>query len=160
MKVIKLITDEKEFLRCTDVIRESFLTVAKEFDLTPDNAPTNPAFMTYEKLKESAAKGMELFGLYDEGCIAIERSKEDSVFFIERLAVLPVWRHNGYGRMLMDHAFVEIINRGGMKASIGIINENIVLKKWYEDYGFKETGIRKFDHLPFTVCFMEKNVTG
>ena len=45
--------------------------------------------------------------------------------------------------------------KGAKKLSIGIIYEQKVLKDWYKDIGFRETGIRKFEHLPFTVGFME-----
>ena len=32
------------------------------------------------------------------------------------------------------------------------------LKSWYRRRGFHETGKREFKHLPFVVCFMEKNL--
>ena len=34
----------------------------------------------------------------------------------------------------------------------------ILLKNWYMSYGFRETGTKAFPHLPFTVCFMEKEI--
>jgi hypothetical protein len=46
----------------------------------------------------------------------------------------------------------------GVKVSIGIINENTILKKWYADYGFIETAIKEYSHLPFNVCLMEKSI--
>jgi len=81
-----------------------------------------------------------------------------AVFIMEKLAVIPGCRHKGYGRRLMDFAADYIGAKGGNKISIGVINENQVLKKWYIDYGFKEIGIKKFSHLPFEVCFMEKEI--
>jgi ribosomal protein S18 acetylase RimI-like enzyme len=77
---------------------------------------------------------------------------------MERLAVVPEHRHNGYGKELTDFVFKYASSQGGKKVSIGIINENIELKDWYTEYGFTETSIRKYDHLPFTVCFMEKRI--
>ena len=38
---------------------------------------------------------------------------------------------------------------------IGIIEENVRLRAWYEGLGFVHTGTRVFAHLPFTVGFME-----
>ena len=32
------------------------------------------------------------------------------------------------------------------------------LVRWYERHGFGITGTRKFAHLPFVVCFMERRV--
>jgi hypothetical protein len=39
----------------------------------------------------------------------------------------------------------------GKVVSIGIINDNEMLKDCYRKYGFEETGLRKFEHLSFTV---------
>lgn len=41
------------------------------------------------------------------------------------------------------------------KIKIGIVEENTILKEWYEKIGFVHTGTKKFEHLPFTVGFME-----
>jgi len=149
-----------EILKAAGVLRESFLTVANEFNFTEKNAPTNAAFITSEKLKESINNGVRLFGLYYNkkliGTIGIEKSKEnDQVYYLERLAVLPSYRHSGYGKRLMDLGFKEIKKKNGVRVSIGIINENIRLKEWYNEYGFREVMIKEYNHLPFKVCFME-----
>jgi ribosomal protein S18 acetylase RimI-like enzyme len=34
--------------------------------------------------------------------------------------------------------------------------ENTRLKRWYEGYGFRETAVKKYPHLPFTVCEMDR----
>jgi ribosomal protein S18 acetylase RimI-like enzyme len=141
-----------------EVIRHSFMTVAVEFGLTPDNAPTNPAFLTTEALKIAMHGTTDFFvAVMDNhiiGCVAIEQGKVDGEFYVERLAVLPEFRHQGIGRQLLDHAADEIRQIGGTTMSIGIINENTILKDWYLHYGFIENGKRQFPHLPFTVCFM------
>lgn len=54
-------------------------------------------------------------------------------------------------------AYCRSTGTGG-SVSIGIINENRVLKNWYIEYRFAETGTRKSSHLPFEVCFLEKEV--
>jgi ribosomal protein S18 acetylase RimI-like enzyme len=154
---------EKEITTCVEVICRSFQTVAAEFGITRENAPTNPAFMTLERIQGAAAKGAVFFGAFPgkvmEGCVAVEPSHDDPrIFYIERLAVLPESRHKGLGRMLMSHAEAFIKERGGATASIGLMNENTALKNWYLSLGFMETRIQKFPHMPFTVCFMEKRL--
>jgi len=146
-----------------NVITASVLTVAREFNLTEENAPSNPAFLTYGALEDSMRNGLAMYGYFDgstlAGCVGIEASrKEPGAFYIERLAVLPEQRHRGLGRKLLDCACSEIRRRGGSAAAIGIINENTVLKEWYRDYGFSEVAIRRFARLPFDVCFMEKRL--
>ncbi len=161
--MIKEISFDRDIMRCTRVIQRSFKTVADEFALTKHNAPTNPAFITFKKLKQSINEGMKLFGLVKEkqliGCIAVERSQKDErIFFIERLAVLPEARHQGYGTKLLDFAFAYLKSRHAKTVSIGIIAENNILKKWYITYGFIVIAVKKLNHLPFTVCFLEKAI--
>lgn len=38
---------------------------------------------------------------------------------------------------------------------ITIVEENTVLRPWYEKYGFIHTGVRAYPDLPFTVGHME-----
>ena len=81
-----------------------------------------------------------------------------NIFYIElnNLAVLPEYRHLGIGKELVDYAIAYSKNTiGANKISIGIIEENSVLKECYEKIGFVHTGTQKFEHLPFTVGFME-----
>ncbi len=73
---------------------------------------------------------------------------------------MPEYRHKGLGTRLLDYAREQVGEMGGKRISIGIIEENAVLKNWYLAYGFKPTGTRKFEHLPFTVGFMELEITG
>lgn len=159
--IIEITTDEQR-KEVTQIIREANATVARELNLTKENAPTNPAFITYEALTESLNKGLAMYGFYEDkklvGCVGIEDPKRDDTFYIERLAVLPEYRHKSIGRRLMDYAFEKIKSYNGKTVSIGIIDENTVLKGWYKEYGFEETGTKKFDHLPFTVCFLQKKV--
>lgn len=146
---------------CAGVIRNAFITVVDEFHLTRENAPTNPAFLGADALEKMRDKGAVMFGAYEgEHCIGFVAAQEanEGTFYMERLAVLPEYRHEGIGRKLMDTVFDYVRENGGKKVSIGIINENTKLKNWYLQYGFAETAVKHFDHLPFEVCFMEKAI--
>ncbi len=143
---------------CTDVIRTSFRTVAIEFDFTENNNPTNGAFITSGKLHEEYDRGVSMYGLFEDsimvGFVAIE-NKDDKTFYMEKLAVLPEKRHMGYGKKLVEFVKEKVRQLGGEKISVGIINENIRLKKWYVKNMFTCTSTKKFPHLSFTVAFME-----
>ncbi|EHQ91164.1 GNAT family N-acetyltransferase [Desulfosporosinus youngiae] len=157
---IKEITTEESLANSLKVIKDSFITVARQLSLTEENCPSNPAFTNLENLKKMKDKDIRMFGLFEKGnqigFVAIE--KTDDIFYIERLSVLPGYRHKGYGKLLIDFVFNYVKAQGAKKVSIGIINENSVLKNWYIMYGFNETGLKRYEHLPFTVCFMEKIV--
>lgn len=143
---------------CLDVIHKSFATVAEEFGLTRENCPKHTSFMIIETLKEQFDAGDPMFAIYDTGKIVGYFSLsyfENGIFDLLNLAVLPEYRHKGYGKQLLDYAKGKVRENGGRKITIGIIEENAVLKEWYLKNGFIHTGTKKFDHLPFTVGFME-----
>jgi len=146
-----------------EVIRRSFQSVADEFGITRENAPTNPAFITSELLRSSIDAGVRFFCALNNGkivgCIAIQYSGENALYYLERVAVVPELRHGGIGAQLVDYALKKIAEAGGCRVSIGIINENLRIKQWYASLGFIESSLKKFDHLPFTVCFMERMIT-
>lgn len=142
------------------VVREAFGTVAAQFGWTEETVPGNTAFTTVQKLAGLRGKGVRFFGLTvggePGGFIALEDGGKGT-FYIERVAVLPRHRHGGLGRRLMEHAMAAARAAGAAKISIGVVDEHTVLKRWYEGQGFRETGRKRFPHLPFTVCFMERS---
>ncbi len=58
----------------------------------------------------------------------------------------------------MKHAFQIAQELGCNKVNIGIVEENQVLRKWYEEFGFVHMGTQKFDFFPFTCGYMEKDL--
>jgi ribosomal protein S18 acetylase RimI-like enzyme len=159
---IREIGSENELRNSVRVIRSAFKTVALEFNLTRENSPTHPSFITTGRLREDRNKGVKYFGLFlgdrQAGFVAVEKA-DANLYYVERLAVLPEYRHRGYGVQLMEFAFEYIRANGGTKVSIGIINEQTILKNWYKGLGFEEILTREFAHLPFTVCFMEREIS-
>ena len=145
------------------MIRKSFSTVAREFGLTRANCPSHPAFVPVAKLRELQSNGVKFFGVYlngeEVGFVAIEKNSSKSVYFMEKLAVVPLLRHRGYGRHLVEFTINYVKDQGGKKLSIAVIDEHTILKEWYKKLGFKEIETKKFKHLPFTVCYMEKKIT-
>ena len=140
------------------IIRRAFRTVAEEMDFTEENAPTHPSFMTVPRLEDTRRKGAIFWGLFinnqQAGFVAVEKTN-DGKYCMERLAVLPEFRHRGNGKVLVDTAISYARSQGGKKLYIGMVNEHTVLKNWYLAMGFKEISVQKFEHLPFTVAFME-----
>ncbi len=84
--------------------------------------------------------------------------KDEGIFELNRLAILPEWRHFGYGKKLLDFCKAKVRELGGNKITLDIIEENTRLRDWYAANGFIHTGTRKFAHLPFTTGHMEWRV--
>ena len=79
-------------------------------------------------------------------------------FELNNLSVLPAFRHKGIGHRLLEDCFRRVSSLGGRTIKIGIVEENTVLRKWYEHYGFEHVNSQKFDFFPFTCGYMEKQL--
>ena len=155
------IAPEQDLSAIVRVLNLSHGTIAEDFNFTKEDNPTNNAFIDEKTLREQLNNGIELYGLKMNnrlvGCIAIEKSKrEPGTYYIEKVSVLPEFRHQGIGVRLMDFATAKIKDAGGQIISIALIDSNTKLKEWYLSQGFIETGFKDFEHLPFRVCFMRK----
>jgi ribosomal protein S18 acetylase RimI-like enzyme len=161
MVEIREITDEEELGRSVPIIRQAFSTVAAEFNITQENNPTHASFITLERLLERGQRA-RFFGLYannlQAGFVAIEEGPEGT-YYMEWLAVPPGLRHRGYGRQLVIFVLDYVKKNCGTRVSLGMIDGHTILKEWYKSLGFVQTGTKKFERLPFLVCFMEKAVS-
>lgn len=147
-----------ELQTCLDVIHQSFRTVADQFGLTKENCPKHTSFIPLSFLETQKNWGWNMYALYAGKIIIgyMSLSKEsDNAFELHNLAVLPEYRHNGFGKLLLDHAKDVVKSLGGNVIKIGIIEESTVLKNWYIANGFVHTGTKKFNHLPFTSGYLE-----
>ena len=143
---------------CLEIIHRSFKTVAEEFNLTKDNCPNHTAFMPIDKLIRQFESGTDIFLYQHNGEYAGYFSLVNNGGSVElnNLSVLPEFRHLGIGKEMVEYAKDYVIkNTSAKKINIGIIEDNTILKDWYETLGFIHTGTKKFDSLPFTVGFME-----
>ena len=156
--------DRNDVPECVQVIRNSFLTVAKEFGFTVENAPRFTAFATTEERLfyqiDSECRLMyayywdndEIIGYYS---LLLQDNKECE---LNNLCILPQYRHKHFGADLLGDAYLRAKEKGCIKINIGIVEENKALRKWYEDNGFVHVGTKKFDFFPFTCGYMERNL--
>jgi ribosomal protein S18 acetylase RimI-like enzyme len=159
---ITLLNVDNEIDMICSLLQESFKTVAEEYKLTKENSPTHNAFITQQILQKEIEKGVILFGFRDNdkliGCVGINKASNKDCYYIEKLCVLPAYRHKRIGNLLLAHAITEIAKKKCNYISIGIINENEQLKQWYINQGFIEQKFVKFDHQSFTVCFLTMHI--
>lgn len=161
MKVSIAKVTSSDLPECLEVIHQSFSTVAEQFGLTQENCPKHTSFIPLVFLEAHMNWGWHMYALYAGKKIIgyMSLSKEgDDVFELHNLAILPEYRHKGFGKLLLDHAKEVVKFLGGSIIKIGIIEENTVLKNWYIANGFVHTGTKKFDHLPFTSGYLERRV--
>jgi len=145
----------------TNLIRTAFRDVAERFNLTPENCSTHPSNCTNEWVESALKKGIKYYILQTEkgpcGCIALEQARPD-VWYLERLVVLPQFREKGLGEALVNHAIDEARKLGAQYIEIGIISDHIELREWYKKLGFCVKSETRFEHLPFMVTFMSRDL--
>ena len=148
---------------CVDLIRRSFMTVADAFGFTEENAPGFTAFVVSEDVlyrqfnrerrpmfvSATDGKLCGYYSLLDQGNGECE---------LNNLAVLPECRHKGLGKQLLEHSFDRARQMGCCFMNIGIVEENKVLRKWYEQNGAYHVGTKKFDLFPFTCGYLRKQL--
>lgn len=155
--------EPKDLPECVQVIRESFATVAEEFGFTEENAPRFTAFATTQKRLEwhLNKEHRPMYAFLCEGKIVGYYSlllQENGECELNNLCVLPTYRHQGIGEGLLQHAFAIAKELHCIKVNIGIVEENIQLRKWYESLEFVHTSTEKFEFFPFTCGYMEKEL--
>lgn len=155
--------EERDIVKCVKVIKDSFATVASEFGFTVENAPGFTAFaMTEDRLKcHLLGEHRPMYAFYDKEVIVGYYSlllQENKECELNNLCVIPAYRHQGIGEELLQHAFKVAQESNCNKINIGIVEENMVLRKWYESFGFVHVGTQKFDFFPFTCGYMVKNL--
>lgn len=160
--MIKQITRDN-ILECATVIRESFLTVAEEFGITPENAPRFTAFAVNEDRLywqfDNEHRPMSAY--FEDGKIVGYYSLSivgDGVCELNNFCTLPAYRHNKIGEKLLVDAFEQSKALGCTKMQLSIIEENKRMRKWYENHGFIHTRTEKLDFFPFTCGYMEINL--
>ena len=157
--IIRQMTEE-EIPECVKVIRTAFKTVADQFGFTEENAPHFTAFATDEnrlhfqfseehKPMYVYLEGEKIVGYYSLAVL------NESEIELNNLAVLPEYRHKGIGGKLLKDCFKRAKESGANKLKIGIVEENQVLRMWYEKNGFIHLGTVKYDFFPFTCGYME-----
>jgi len=154
---------KEDIVECVKVIRESFITVADEFGFTVANAQRFTAFATTEErlIWHLLGEHRPMYAYYEGDVIVGYYSllkQENNECELNNLCVLPEYRHKKIGEKLLNNAFEVAKSLGCNKMNIGIVEENQVLRKWYESFGFVHVGTQKFDFFPFTCGYMEKNL--
>ena len=150
----------EELSACAELIRKSFQTVADEFGFSRENAPGFTAFATSAERLAWHMDGEHRLMYLDEeegricGYYSL-RLNGDGTCELGSLSVLPEYRHRGIGGALLRHSVETAGAQNCSEMKLSIVEENTVLRKWYEQNGAVHTGTEKFDFFPFTCGYMK-----
>lgn len=155
--------ERDNLMECISVIRDSFKTVADEFGFTEENAPRFTAFATNaDRLYyHFDVEKRPMFAFFDNEKIIGYYSlliKENDEIELNNLCVLPEYRHRKIGEELLLDSIDRAKKLGCRKMTLGIVEENTLLKNWYIGYGFRHIKTEKYDFFPFTCGYMERHI--
>ena len=144
------------------IIRKSFKNQAEELGLTVEKHSGYAAFETSQKVKRRIGRGEHVFLAYvgeePVGTITFSvDSKQPVNGYIERLAVLPEFRGNGYGRELMGYAEEQLRKASVVCVELAIVKQFKSLQEFYEQLGYNPTETVKYEFLPFEVLLIQNN---
>ena len=116
--------NREEVPQCVELIKESFMTVANEYGITPENAPRYVAFaMTNERLLwQIDEEHRPMFVFEEKGIVCGYYSlllQANGECELNNLAVLPEYRHKGIGKKLLEHSFETARTLGFSAVNIG-----------------------------------------
>ena len=145
---------------CVKVIRDSFRTVADEFGFTEENAPRFTAFAVREEWLawQMDAEHRLMYLDEEDGQVCGYYSLKltgDGACELSNLSVLPACRHRGIGGRLLGHAMETAREQHCSVMNLSIVEENTVLRKWYERSGAVHTHTEKYDFFPFTCGYLK-----
>ena len=154
----------EELPACVWVFRNSHQTVADAYGFTVENAPRYVAFATDEKrlLWHMDSEHRLMFVDEEDGVIRGYCSlllKKDHECELGNLSVLPEYRHQGIGTALLKHSIGVARKQNCRVMRLSIVEENSVLRSWYEKNGAVHTGTEKLDFFPFTCGYMMIDLT-
>lgn len=143
--------------KIANIVSASNIDVAEEFGLNINNNPKHPSFYNKDWVLSDFERNEKYF-IYikngiDVGCVAFENPRSE-VAYLNRLSVLPQYRHQKVGEELVKYILQYAKDRNIQKISIGIIAEHVKLKNWYLKLGFIAGSTKMFSHLPFSVQYM------
>ncbi len=160
MQEIRQVT-EKDIPECVRVVRRSFQTVADEFGFTAEKDPKFTSFTTTEERLRWHMFGEKrpMYAYFIDGKVAGYYSLHISNGEIElsNLCTAPEFRHRKVGESLMLHSFDRARELGFSEITIGVVEANERVIRWYESYGFTKSG-ECGEYQTFQCIFMNKPI--
>lgn len=145
------------------LIRASFKKQAEILKIEESDYPNYVAFDTEDALRRRMDNGDQVVVAHLDdisiGTVSFSLSSgEPKKGEIKRLAVLPKYRGNGYGQILMEYAEDKLSEQGTRVIEISIVAQFESLRLYYESMGYRVSESKMFPSLPFEVLFMERGM--
>jgi ribosomal protein S18 acetylase RimI-like enzyme len=143
------------------IIGTAFKKAAERLRLTPENSGKHASNITDQWVIEDMDEGVSYFIIEADGtpagAVTVEHARPE-VCYIGRLSVLPDYQGKGLGHELLTFAIGEAAKTGADYISLGVISDETRLIEWYGRMGFGVSRQIKFEHFPFEVTLMRREL--
>ena len=143
---------------CLDILKTSYENTAVTFGMTEENCPyrgrTRLPLQVFEKEFDD---GHMMYGYMNGNQLVgfLSMKLNGKELAIQDIAILPRYQSSGFGTELFLFA-KEIAKQSNCETiSLGMVYDNIPLRKWYQKHGLKTVKLKKFEKVSYTVGIME-----
>lgn len=144
-----------------ELVRAAFAEQARHFGLDRENCPSHPSLTDAAAIRRSLERGTRFLVIEQGdrlcGCIGVRQPREDACA-VEKLAVHPERQGQGLGTLLLDEAVRVARTDGARWLTASTIDDNAALKTWYARRGFAFVDLAHYDHLPFAVAVLRRDL--
>ena len=143
---------------CLEILKSSYEKTAVTFGMTEENCPyRGRTRLPLDVFEKEFDDGYFMYGYVRENQIVgfLSIQKKENEWDIQDIAVLPEYQNRGYGSELFHFAKEIAAKSNCRKISLGMVYDNIPLRKWYQDRGFEVVKLTNFEKVSYTVGIME-----
>lgn len=149
----------KEHLpKCLDILKRSYENTAVTFGMTEENCPyRGRTRLPLYVLEKEFEDGYLMYGYMHNNQIIgfLSMQIKASELCIEDIAIDPDYQNKGYGSELFMLAKETAQNSNCKIISLGMVHDNVPLRKWYEKQGLRTIKLINFEKVSYTVGIME-----
>ena len=143
---------------CLDILKNSYENTAVSFGMTEENCPyRGRTRLPLHILEREFDDGYLMYGYMHDNQIAglLSMQQKEHELCIQDIAILPDYQNNGYGSKLFLFARETAVNLGCERITLGMVYDNIPLRVWYQNRGFRVIKLINYEKVCYTVAIME-----
>lgn len=142
---------------CLAVMAQGYEESAQRFGMTEENCPYRGRTRLPLEVLEREFETGQIYGAFAQGRLVgvLSLQRTGDVLMINDLVVLPCWQGQGIGGRLLSFALETAGRLGCRRVRLGMVHDNLRLRRWYEAHGFRTVEVRRFEAVRYGVGRME-----
>lgn len=143
---------------CLEILKCGYENTAVTFGMTEENCPyRGRTRLPYQVLAQEYDNGCMMYAyMHNQEIVGfLSLSADGQTLHINDIVIHPRFQNHGFGSALMRFAKEQAKALHCTKIKLGMVHDNLPLRRWYEKAGFVTTKLIKYDKVSYTVGTME-----